>query len=110
MFRNYVSYLDIGACYIKGDGTGGIEENLGVAANREECVEMVKTNEPTANGATFPNSDDPGNCFAEFGMTSVSSTEEYQTCFLIGIAPCCYMVILNHLKYTFKWRNNNKRC
>ena len=66
---------------------------------------MVKANEPTANGATFPNSVDPGNCFAEFGMTSVTSTEEYQTCFLTGISLLAYLVTLDYLRLTITYKN-----
>ena len=51
---------------------------------------MVKINEPTANGATFPNSAGPGECYAEFGMTHVASSENYQTCLFQGI--CVFRV------------------
>ena len=69
-----------------GDGKGGTEKKLGVAANREECKEMVKKREPNANGATFPNSAGPGNCFAEFEMSRVNANEKYQTCLLSGMS------------------------
>ena len=70
-----------------GDGKGGTEKKLGVAANREECKEMVKKREPNANGATFPNSAGPGNCYAEFQMTDVNAeTEKYQTCPFYGMS------------------------
>ena len=68
-----------------GDGKGGTEKKLGVAANREECKEMVKKREPNANGATFPNSAGPGNCFAEFGMSGVKANEKFQTCLFSGM-------------------------
>ena len=55
---------------------------------------MVKIKEPTANGATFPNSDGPGDCYAEFGMTHVASSENYQTCHFPGI--CIFRVFYLH--------------
>ena len=67
-----------------GDGQGGTEKKLGESANREECIEMVKINEPTANGATFPNSAGPGECYAEFGMTGSIANSDWQTCFFDG--------------------------
>ena len=70
-----------------GDGIGGTEKKLGVAANREECINMVKIREPNANGATFPNSAGPGNCYAEFQMIDVNAeTEKYQTCPFYGMS------------------------
>ena len=69
-----------------GDGIGGTEKKLGVAANREECINMVKIREPNANGATFPNSAGPGNCYAEFGMSRVNANEKYQTCLFSGMS------------------------
>ena len=41
---------------------------------------MVRTQEPTANGATFPNTDGAGICYAEFGMTGVDQSASWQTC------------------------------
>ena len=61
-----------------GDGIGGTEKKLGAAATREECIAMVKTHEPTANGATFSGA--ALLCFAEFGMTGSNSNPLYQTC------------------------------
>jgi hypothetical protein len=40
--------------YIVGDGTGGTNENIGDAASREECVNLVLALRPFANGATYP--------------------------------------------------------
>ena len=58
---------------------------------------MVKINEPTANGATFPNSAGPGKCYAEFGMTHVASSENYQTCLFQGICVFRVYHILSEL-------------
>ena len=67
-------------CFVTGDGIGGSEKYLGTASNREQCIGMVKAREPTANGATFPNSGGSGSCYAEFGMTGASSSSSWQTC------------------------------
>ena len=53
---------------------------MGDAATREECIAMVKTREPTANGVTFPNRAGPANCYAEFGMTAIRPSQNWQTC------------------------------
>ena len=73
-------------CFVVGDGGGGREKKLGVAANREECAELVKIREPNANGATFSNSAGPGNCFAEFQMSRVNANKKYQTCLFSGMS------------------------
>ena len=67
-------------CFVTGDGTGGSEKHLGTAANREQCIGMVKSREPTANGATFPNRRGSGSCYAEFRMTGPNSSTSWQTC------------------------------
>ena len=80
----FIKFYSLGSvpstCYVTGDGIGGTEKGLGIAATREDCVTMVKTREPTANGATFPNKDGQGSCYAEFGMTAVNPTPSWQTC------------------------------
>ena len=86
-----------------GDGKGGTEKKLGVAANREECKEMVKKREPNANGATFPNSAGPGNCFAEFGMNWVKPNEKYLTCPISSMRLCDS---LNKFKISSSKRTN----
>lgn len=67
--------------WVSGDGTGGPESYLGIASSEEECIKMVLKQKPTANGVTYG-----GNggryCYAEFGMTDVSSTSLWRTCFL----------------------------
>ena len=67
--------------------SGATEKKLGVAANQEECLEMVKKREPNANGATFCVAPKCfGNCFAEFGMTWNDSNEKYRTCPISGMS------------------------
>ena len=70
----------LGTCFVTGDGIGGTEKNLGTTPNREKCIEMVKAREPTANGATFPNKEGTGACYAEFRMTGSNSIPDWQTC------------------------------
>ena len=78
------SYI-LDSCWSLGDGQGeGIEKKLGVAANREECKTLVMTSEPSANGATFPSSNNAGDCFAEFGMYGANSNNKWQTCLFYG--------------------------
>ena len=77
------SYI-LDPCWTLGDGVGGTEKRLGVAANRDECKTMVITSEPSANGATFVNSDGPGGCYAEFDMSRVSVNSNWQTCYFPG--------------------------
>ena len=68
--------------------------SLGIVATREECVTMVKTRKPTANGATFPNKDGPGSCYAEFGMTGPNSSQNWQTCQFKGMLKSYNLVKL----------------
>ena len=69
---------------------------------------MVKINEPTANGATFPNRDGPGDCYAEFGMTHVASSENYQTCLFPGNGVSCCLITFYFLTI-FKEEMKSKR-
>ena len=77
-------FLD--TCFVPGDGTGGEEKKLANKATREECMTLVKTREPTANGATFRGWFDSGWCYAEFNMTNRRFPwVEWQTCKFKGI-------------------------
>ena len=70
-----------------GDGNGTPEKRLGKAASEEECVTMVRTQEPTANGVTFRYKEQPkpGDCYAEFGMTGgFRHSLTYKTCIFQG--------------------------
>ena len=69
----------------KGDGTGGYETHLGIAANIKDCVNKVRKQEPLANGATFKNcgggdNSGCGNCFAEFDMNDRNNNGNFESC------------------------------
>ena len=69
----------------QGDGTGGYEKHLGKAANRKDCVNKVRNQEPLANGATFKScgggsNSGCGNCFAEFDMNDSNDNEDFESC------------------------------
>ena len=50
-----------------GDGTGGLDVHVTNTQSEKDCEAFVKTNAPSANGATW---DTTGKkCFAEYGMT-----------------------------------------
>jgi hypothetical protein len=74
---------DIGRCeFLIGDGVGGTETGVGNAANVMECVHLVISTQPDANGVTYSNSGGQG-CYAEFGMTGANGSDGWQTCMLI---------------------------
>ena len=68
---------------------------MGVAANREECKTLVITSEPSANGASFYNSDGPGSCYAEFDMTGDNDSPYWQTCYFPGKFINYHLTTLN---------------
>ena len=53
---------------------GGSTEHIGFAQSREDCVDLVISRRPAANGASYPTDNSTG-CFAEFGMISVDSED-----------------------------------
>ena len=76
-FNNRIYFRSIaGACFVNGDGIGGNEKKLGEVSTKEACIAKVKSEEPTANGATYGR----GKCWAEFGMTGANSNANFQTC------------------------------
>jgi len=63
-----------------GDGIGGQEEFLTSAESFDECVSIVTSVRPDANGVTFqPGS---GACYAEFGQTSTNVNPRYENCYI----------------------------
>lgn len=59
---------------VEGDGTGGTDHYVGVALSMADCVVLVQSTEPTANGATWGTYDSyGGNCWAEFDQDCVNS-------------------------------------
>merc|ERR1712004_303990 len=52
------------------DGSGGSENKIGMTDSFAECVALVKTTNPTANGVTWGEGESRrGECYAEFGQT-----------------------------------------
>ena len=94
-----------------GDGSGGTQKYLGTTISAEKCIEQVQDKQPTANGVSWYRfygvsasllvGVQPGQCYAELGMTgptneilpSTSDTSNYYiTCFLDSIftsLPVC---------------------
>ena len=86
----FLGELNVAGCVFgMGDGTGGTETSLGSAASEAECVTLVQSQQPTANGATYQNDGDL--CFAEFGMTGRNDNAGWQTCSLV-LGFCDYVV------------------
>ena len=68
-----------GTCtFTVGDGSGGPEEYLLRTDSAAACELYVKSNRPTANGATWGPTSKA--CYAEFGMTGANDNASYQTC------------------------------
>ena len=75
--------------YTVGDGTGGSEEMIGETPTREECVNLVLSMRPFANGATYSTDPNNLNCYAEFGMTGPNDSASWQTCqFPANVGVC----------------------
>jgi len=82
MMMYKVLFSETNTCYVTGDGFGGTEKKLGTVDTPEQCTTLVKTQEPTANGATFTKGE--GTCAAEFGMTGSNSNADYLSCLFEG--------------------------
>ena len=77
-----------------GDGTGTSELLLGTAADAQACAALVKSERPSANGATYQQFSDPDAapvrthqaCFAEYGMTQItgSANSMWQSTFFLN--------------------------
>ena len=70
-----------------GDGYGGgssYETHIGNYASREQCIDAVKSRNDGANAATYTviawSPYIVGDCFAEYGQTSVSYTSYWENC------------------------------
>ena len=68
-----------------GDAIGGHDLKVGTTDTAQECIDLVLRNATTANGITYVID---GDCYAEYGATSINSqacTEETcQTCIFEG--------------------------
>ena len=62
-----------------GDAAGGSERSVGQTNSREECAALVRSNEPSANGATY-GTNGGRTCYAEFGATYIAARSAWQTC------------------------------
>jgi len=67
-----------------GDGLSTREEGFAVTS-KEDCVEQVKQQHPSADGATV--TADGHSCWAEFGWTGADGNNQYQTCKIGELAP-----------------------
>ena len=67
-----------------GYGSSGYETHIGNYASREQCIDAVKSRNDGANAATYTiNAWSPyivGDCFAEYGQTSVSKSSYWENC------------------------------
>ena len=73
--------------FSSGDGTGGDEEKLGVVDTAADCVKLVLSEMPDANGVTFGvlEGGREGECYAEIGMVKADGAiGKWQTCILPG--------------------------
>ena len=73
-----------------GDGIGGSEIFLGVADTSGQCIEMVRTQQPSANGVTYGTASGSfaKKCYAELGATDTNTDTDWQTCLLGGKNSC----------------------
>ena len=85
--------------YEVGDGVGGSESNVGAAATREECVNLVLSTSPEANGATYSTGDST-NCYAEFGMTGPNDSSSNKP-YILSILSYMHVIYENIHKRVF---------
>ena len=72
--------------FVLGNGAGGSETSLGSSFGSElDCAVAVRNQYPLAKGATYSNGD--SSCYAEIGMSWVSSTTSFRTCLFGGWPP-----------------------
>ena len=86
----FIGELDVTGCVFgMGDGIGGTETQVGTAPSEAECVTLVVSEHPDANGATYQV--DGEACYAEFGMRGKNGNEGWQSCsFVAGF--CDYVI------------------
>jgi hypothetical protein len=73
---------------VAGDGSGGVERNVGSATSVLNCMRAVRRSYPAANGITFTPSvknNSSGSCYAEFRMNGKYSSSYWNTCSLPNI-------------------------
>ena len=79
----FAASSDMGCAFAEGDGTGGTEEYLGDTDTPNECVALVHSTRPEANGVTYSNGDGAA-CYAEFGANdSTGAPSAWQTCIMV---------------------------
>ena len=81
----------------RGWGDADRKKNLGLAASKEDCVAMVKTMEPSADGASF--NTNHKTCEADFGWraaTILGNLDWYRTCQFRGITICSRIITLTY--------------
>ena len=82
-------------CYTTGFGIGGLDKEVGNASDWDECIKLVKREEPTAYGASFQDkvecleqnekADGEGKCYAEFGRNNMEDSDSsWKTCIFKG--------------------------
>jgi hypothetical protein len=79
--------------YTNGDGVGGTEEVIGDASSRQECVNLVLSLRPEANGATYSQTHGTTVCIAEFGMSGPNDSGAWQTCMFPANVGVCEFVM-----------------
>ena len=102
--KNFASFLSrcfitlsfiLDTCYTTGFGIGGLDKEVGNASDWDECIKLVKREEPTAYGASFQDkvecleqngkADGEGKCYAEFGRNNMEhSDSSWKTCIFKG--------------------------
>ena len=66
--------------FVVGGGTGGTDKPMGKTTTKEKCADLVRSNETSANGATWGG----GECYAEFGAISNNDNDQWKTCLFQG--------------------------
>ena len=74
-----------------GDGVGGSEVKLPSLYSKQQCIDTVRLQYPSANGFTFGSWGSFGSCgtkcecYAEFGMTGWDNKQTWESCMFSNI-------------------------
>ena len=98
----------VGICtFTWGYGTGGSKKGVGRTYTEHQCANLVRSKEPSANGATWMVMKNSMSClqlnchtcFAQFGSTGTDSNRLARTCLFKGkllffIRQCRFYLVL----------------
>ena len=80
--NNPFSFSEYSCEFVKGDGVGGTEQNIGNKPNPQACIDACvykKKTDPEINGVTITPSG-KGSCYCEKKMKKSNNSPSWKTC------------------------------